>query len=99
MDVEGVFDVYKNLLYADRSYMQSDESFESWVFINHIALLMYYRIIELLKKNNLLKSVSPQDLLNKLSRINKLNINGNWKTSEINSKSLEIFKKLNIAVT
>ncbi len=99
MQIESVFDVYKNLLEADRSYMQSDESFEAWVFINHIALLMYYRILNLLKNHELLNSTSPQELLLKLSRVNKIKINENWVTAEINSKSAALFKKLNIPVT
>lgn len=79
--------------------MQSDESFEAWVFINHIALLMYYRILNLLKKHELLNSTSPQELLLKLSRVNKIQINEKWVTAEINSKSAALFKKLNITVT
>jgi hypothetical protein len=99
MEIETVFDVYKNLLQADRSYMNNDKSFEAWTLINHIAILMYYKILNLLKKHNMLKSTTPQDLLLKLSRIYKLNINGSWITSEINSKSLKLFEKLEIPVT
>lgn len=99
MQIESVFDVYKNLLDADRSYMQSDESFEAWVFINHIALLMYYRILNLLKKHELINSTSPQELLLKLAHVNKVKINEKWVTAEINSKSAALFKKLNITVT
>lgn len=99
MEVETVFDMYKNLLCADRTYMHSDNAMESWVFINHIATMLYYRIFNLLKTNDLLKSLSPMDLLIKLARINKVKINGEWFISEINSNTTKLINKLKIHVT
>ena len=99
MEVEIVFDTYKNLLEADRTYMQSDKSMEAWVFINHLATMLYYRIFNLLKSHDLLKSISPHDLLLRLSRINKIKINNTWLTSEINSKTAKLMHKLNLPVT
>lgn len=99
MEVEVVFDMYKNLLQADRSYMHSDESIHAWVFINHIATLMYYKIFNLIKQHNLLSKISPKDLLMRLSRVTKLKINNNWHMAEINSKSQKLFKKLSLNIT
>ena len=98
-EVETVFDTYKNLLQADRSYMHSDDSFEAWIFINHIATLLYYKIFNLLKENDLLSKVSPKDLLTRLKWVQKVNIQDSWFTSEINSKSKKLFDALNINVT
>lgn len=78
MEVEMVFDTYKNLLIGDRTYMQSDASMEAWVFINHIATMLYYRVLNLLKGYDMLKSMSPYDLLLRLSCINKVRINLTW---------------------
>jgi len=99
MEVESLFDIFKNTLNADRTYMQSSQSLEAWLLINHIALLLYYKIYTLLKNQNLLKSLSPKDLLLKLSRIVKLQINGEWVTSEINSKTAALLSKLKLPVT
>lgn len=99
MEIETVFDMYKNLLGADKTYMQSDKALETWVFINHIATMLYYRIFHLLKINKLLKSMSPYDLLMQLTRINKIKINSHWEISEINSKTAKLIKKLKIPVT
>jgi transposase len=74
MEVEAMFDTFKNTLVADASYMQSKESFESWVFINHIALLLYYRLLARLKTADLLKQYSPKDILIRLMRIQKINL-------------------------
>jgi transposase len=61
MEIETVFDSYKNLLEADRTYMHSDKAMEAWAFMNHIAIMMYYRIFSLLKSANIIKSLSPAE--------------------------------------
>jgi transposase len=99
MEIETLFDSYKNLLEADSSYMQSDSGFEAWTFINHLAIMLYYKIFVLLKDNNKLSNVSPRDLLLKLTRIFKVKINNQWITAEINTKSHKLFKSLGISVT
>jgi hypothetical protein len=76
--------------------MQSDSSMEGWVFINHIATMLYYRIFNLLKNKDLLKSTSPLDLLLRLSRINKVKINSRWVLAEINSKTSKLMAKLDL---
>jgi transposase len=99
MEIETLFDSYKNLLEADSSYMHSDEGFEAWSFINHLATMLYYKIFVLLKEHKKLNNLSPRDLLLKLTRVFKVNIKNQWQTAEINSKSLKLFSALKIPVT
>lgn len=99
MEVEVMFDTFKNTLQADSSSMQSKESFESWVLINHIALIMYYRLQGIIRKANLLKQYSAKDILERLIRIEKIKIKSKWVTAEINSKTLQLLKKLELTVT
>ena len=96
MDVEKVFDSFKNLLDSDKSYMQSEESLETWMLINHISVLLYYKVLNNIRSHGLNNNVSPQDLLLKLMNVKKLKINNSWYTSEINSRSQDLFHKLNI---
>lgn len=98
MEVETMFDTFKNTLQADASYMQSKEGFEAWVFINHIALLLYYRLLAHLKKADLLKKYSPKDILIRLTRIQKIHIKNSWVTSEVNAKTLKLLKTLELTV-
>ncbi|MDR1110135.1 MAG: transposase, partial [Deltaproteobacteria bacterium] len=51
--IEQCFDTLKNTLSQDHGYMHSDESFEAWCFINHIALTLAYRVLNTLKDKNL----------------------------------------------
>jgi transposase len=99
MEIETLFDSYKNLLEADSSYMHSDAGFEAWALINHLSIMLYYKIFTILKDKQKLNNVSPKDLLLKLTRISKVKINNKWLTAEINSKSLKLFSSLNIHVT
>jgi hypothetical protein len=79
--------------------MQSDEAFEAWVFINHLATMMYYKIFNLIKSKEKLGKISPNDLLMRLSRVTKLHIGTSWTTAEIPRSSNAIFKALGITVT
>lgn len=99
MEIETLFDSYKNLLKADRTYMQSDNAMEAWMFLNHLSMIMYYNLYNQLKSHNMLSRLSPADLLMRLSKINKIKINKSWLTSEINAKTLKLIKDLKIHIT
>ncbi|TAE72164.1 MAG: hypothetical protein EAZ85_09910 [Bacteroidetes bacterium] len=62
-DIEQLNDTYKNVLEADRTYMQSEAGMETWHFINFFALRAYYRIIAKIKEIDLNKKYSPADIL------------------------------------
>ena len=72
MEVETVVDTYKHLLQSDRRYMQSDRAFEDWTCINPLSTIMYYNIFSLIKNYTKLASISPNDLLLNLSRVQKI---------------------------
>ena len=97
--IEQMFDTFKNILNADRTYMRTDKSMEGWMFINYISLIFYYRIYNFLIKNNLLKKYSPMDVLLYLSKIRKVKINKKWITLEIPKKSKNLIEKLKIPIT
>jgi transposase len=99
MQIETVFDSYKNLLEADRNYMQSDNAINAWMFINHIAVMIYYKLLNTIKKCDMISQTSPADIITILAKINKVKINDQWYLSEINSKSKKLLDKLDIHVT
>jgi transposase len=95
-EIEAMFDIFKNILNADRTYMRDDYQMEGWMFINFIALVFYYRLYGVLADNSLLKKYSPNDVLVHLSRIYKLKIQDQWIISEIPKKTRNIIDKLNL---
>ena len=98
-EIETMFDAFKNVLNADRSYMRDDYHMEGWMFINFVALVFYYRLYRLLADNSLLKKFSPGDVLIHLSRVYRLKIQDKWVTSEIPKKSRDIMEKLELPIT
>jgi hypothetical protein len=41
MTIEVLFDGMKNVMEADHTYMQDEQTLQGWMFINHIALQWY----------------------------------------------------------
>jgi transposase len=98
VEIESLFDTFKNLLHADRSYMRDEAHLQGWMCINFVSLLLYYKIYELLINKDLLKNCSPKDVILHLSRIYKLKIEKKWILSEIPKKSRKIIEKLDFTV-
>lgn len=94
--VETMIDAMKNTLMADTSYMQNEDAFNGWMFINFIALQLYYRIYMLLKEKKLINNYSPKDLLMLLQHVRKVKINGTWVTGEINGNTKKMIEKLGL---
>jgi len=94
--VETMIDTLKNIVDADRTYMQNQTTLEGWMFINLIALKWYYQILNLLKKHELNKKYSVTDFLIFLAEIKKVKINDTWQMAEVVKKNLELLKKLGI---
>jgi transposase len=94
--VETMIDALKNIVDADRTYMQNPHTLEGWMFINLVALKWYYHILNLLKKHELNKTYAPQDLLMMLAEIKKVKINDTWIDAEKTKKTSDLLLKLNI---
>jgi transposase len=98
-EVEVMFDGMKNILDADRTYMQNEDALQGWMFINHIALQWYYILYKLLKSNDLLKKRSVNDILVHLREVKKVRINQEWLPEPITASTEAILQKLKISVT
>jgi transposase len=98
-EIETMFDTFKNVLHADRTYMRDDYQLEGWMFINFVALVFYYRLYRLLADNALLKKYTPGDVLLHLSRVYRLKIRDRWLIGEIPKQTRDILAKLCIPIT
>jgi transposase len=95
-EVETMIDALKNILDADRTYMQNPQALEGWMFVNMIALKWYYSILNLLKKHELNKNYAPMDLLMMLSEVKKVKINDMWFDAEQTKKTADLLLNLKI---
>lgn len=98
-EIETMFDVFKNVLDADRTYMHDDHQMEGWMFINFLALVFYYRVYHVLSDHDLLKKYSPKDVLLHFSQVKKLKMGDEWITSEVPKKTRMITEKINTHIT
>jgi hypothetical protein len=97
-EIEQSFDFLKNTMEQDKTYMQNEKHLEAWTFINHISLLLNYRVYNLLRINNKLKKYSIADILSSLQCIYKIRIGNEWKTSEINGKIKKLLDDVGIPI-
>jgi hypothetical protein len=98
MSIETMFDGMKNILEADHTYMQNEQTLQGWMFINHIALQWYQSLYMELKELSLLKKHSVSDYINFLSDIKKLKINGNWFLNESTNYTQKFVKRVGISL-
>ena len=99
-DIEQSFDMLKNLLGQDSSYMQDEDALEAWAFINHIALMLCYRLFRAIKDHGLTSKYSVEDLIEYLKSVTKIRIDGGeWITAEISSKANKLMDACDIHIT
>ena len=99
IEIELLFDVFKNILKADKSYMRGEKEMEAWMFINYLSLVYYYKIYQELLKRDLLKRYSVEDVLLHLRRIRKIKLQGNWVNLEVPKASKELIDIMEIPIT
>lgn len=99
IEIEQCFDFLNNLLDLDRSYMHNKYSFESWTFLNHISLMLSYKLYDLLRFTGLLSIFSVDDFIYHLKYIHKVKVKSCWLTSEISAKTLKLLTSLKMHIT
>jgi transposase len=99
VEVENMIDVLKNVVEADRTYMQNEYTLEGWMFVNYIALHWYYKVYKLLFDNDLLKKYAVMDFFKMIGEIRIVKINNEWHKAETIRKTLDLMDKLNIHIT
>lgn len=98
-EIEQSFDFLKNLLEQDKSYMQNERSLETWAFINHISLMLNYKIYNLLRENKLLSKYSVADFLVHLKYIFRIRVSNQWHTTEISKKTHKLLESIHLHIT
>lgn len=96
MAIEQLFDRMKNVLDADHTYMQDEQTLHGWMFVNHITLQWYQHMYRELKNKGLLKKYSVNDYIQMLTDLKKIKINDAWHLNEITSHASKMMKRLGI---
>jgi hypothetical protein len=92
--VEKMFDSYKNVLNADRTFLRDDASIFGHVFIAFLSLYAYCRIENLIRKAGLLDRLCPADVLLEFSKVYKVDTGDRMMFSDIPKGVAELDRKL-----
>lgn len=76
--IEDSNKAYKNELEKTASNLQDSTAYYGWLFLNHISLMLYYRVFNCIKAAGLTSKYSPRDMMAYMRRITRQKINGNW---------------------
>jgi len=98
MYIETMFDGMKNVLDADHTYMQNQQTLEGWMFINHICLQWYQHLFIGLKTKNLLKKISVNDYIQLLTDVKKVKINNTWHLNEYTASTKKLMQAVGINI-
>jgi transposase len=96
LNIETMFDSLKNILQADTTYMQNENTLQGWMFVNHIALQWYQHMYLKIAEKNLTNNLSVKDLISLLQNSRKVYINDEWLDSEITKDLGKLMKKLEL---
>lgn len=94
-----MFDAFKNILQADKSYMRNDYSMEGWMFINYLSLIYYYKIYQRLIEKELLSKYTPLDVLLYLIKYQKVMVSTHWIDLEIPKQTRNLIQALDLHIT
>lgn len=98
-EVEQEIDVLKTDLDALTSYMQDNERLEGWMFVNFIALHIFYMLRRSIVENKLTDKLSTREAIRILCRQRIVRLDDKWKLAEASSKDRAQLEALGIPIT
>lgn len=98
-EVEQEIDVLKTDLDALTSYMQDNDRLEAWMFINFIALHIFYMIRRKIVDNGLTDKLSTRDAIRVLCRQRIVRLDDKWVTAEASRKDKAQLEALGVPIT
>lgn len=98
-EVEYAFDALQNTLGADVTWMRSKESMQGYMFIFYVALHLYSQVLDHLKRKDLLKEYSVQDILTYLSKVCVVEVNGQLRLGEVTLQTKRVIDLLEVHIT
>lgn len=98
-EVEQEIDVLKTDLDALTSYMQDNDRLEGWMFINFVALHIFYMLRRHIVENRLTDTLSTREAIRVLCRQRIVRLDDKWKLAESSNKDRAQLEALGIPIT
>ncbi len=93
--MEKLFNYYKNMLDADRMYLQDDPSVQGHVFTAFVSLYGYCKLQGMLRKAELGHKYAPHDLLTIFKKVHEITLNDKTIITDIPKNIEDLQTKLN----
>jgi len=98
-DVEQLFDTYKVEEDFGTTCMHSPETLEACLFLNHVSILMAYRVYAKLKEHNALsKYAVVKTLQNLLWDIRVCNASGKWEIEPVTKSARQALEAIGLTI-
>ena len=96
-DIENCFDYMKNSVSKKPLYAHDNETIDAQCFINHVALLYFYRLIRAIDRAGMKDEYSPEEIIKRVNNIYKISEHiGHKQLTEMTKEDAEIFKRLGV---
>lgn len=96
-NIEQCFDYLKNSIEIGAPYKRTKEELRGWCFINHLSLLYFYGLVSALRKADLQKQWTPQNVISIAENIYSIQVGDSKIISEVPTKSLDLLAKLGVS--
>jgi transposase len=93
-DIKQVYGTLKNPLDTDTPYLSEEHQLEGWMFVNFLAIMLWYRLLQNLKKAELHGRYSTENILKTMLEIRQLKIGKQWKLATVPEKYIDLMKKI-----
>ena len=97
-EIEDSFNSYDSTLDCSASYMRHQDSFEGWLFINHLSLQILYNVINYISEKDLTNQYSFKDVMDYLKGIRVDKIEGKWILTKMTKHNKKICDDLGIII-
>ncbi|MEM3444950.1 MAG: transposase, partial [Thermoplasmata archaeon] len=98
-EIEQIFESLKNTLEADKTWMQSREKLQGYLFILFLALHLYTQILDHLRRKELLEEYSVHDVLWELSKVYVVTVGEQNLLNEVPKSTRKLLNELEIHIT
>lgn len=98
-EVEQEIDVLKTDLDALTSYMQDNDRLEGWMFVNFIALHIFYMFRKRIVESGITSKMSTREAVRILCRQRTVRLDKEWKKAEASAKDKTQMEALGVPIT
>lgn len=98
-EIENCFDYMKNSVVKKPLYAHDNETIDAQCFINHVALLYFYRLIRAMDDAGMKDEYSPDEVIRRGNNIYRISeYTGHKQLTEMTKEDAEIFRRLGVTL-